>query len=60
MRPLTEEETQAVFKKLAEYTGASLKNIIAPLDDSPNPDRNVFRLSGGRVYLVWMFGIMAE
>ncbi|KAK5996181.1 60S ribosome subunit biogenesis protein NIP7 [Cladobotryum mycophilum] len=52
MRPLTEEETQAVFKKLAEYTGASLKNIIAPLDDSPTPDRNVFRLSGGRVYLV--------
>lgn len=49
MRPLTEEETQAVFKKLAEYTGASLKNIIAPQEDG---DRNVFRLSQNRVYLV--------
>ncbi|PNP56284.1 hypothetical protein THARTR1_03809 [Trichoderma harzianum] len=48
MRPLTEEETQAVFKKLAEYTGASLKNIIAPQEDG---DRNVFRLSQNRVYL---------
>lgn len=52
MRPLTEEETQTVFKKLAEYTGASLKNLIAPLDDGPNADRNVFRLSQGRVYIV--------
>jgi hypothetical protein len=49
MRPLTEEETQAVFKKLAEYTGASLKNIIAPQEDG---DRNVFRLSQNRVYVV--------
>jgi len=50
MRPLTEQETQTVFKKLAEYTGASLKNMIAPLDSSPNADRHVFRLSHGRVY----------
>lgn len=52
MRPLTETETQTVFKKLADYTGASLKNLIAPLDDSPNADRHVFRLSQGRVYYV--------
>ncbi|KKK25245.1 hypothetical protein ARAM_003186 [Aspergillus rambellii] len=52
MRPLTEEETQTLFKKLAEYTGASLKNLIAPLDSSPNADRYVFRLSHGRVYYV--------
>ena len=52
MRPLTEQETQTVFKKLAEYTGASLKNLIAPLDSSPNADRHVFRLSHGRVYYV--------
>jgi len=52
MRPLTEQETQTVFKKLAEYTGASLKNMIAPLDSSPNADRHVFRLSRGRVFFV--------
>ncbi|EFX02568.1 60S ribosome subunit biogenesis protein nip7 [Grosmannia clavigera kw1407] len=52
MRPLTEAETQTVFKKLADYTGASLKNLIAPLDDSPDADRHVFRLSQGRVYYV--------
>lgn len=52
MRPLTEEETQTVFKKLADYTGASLKNLIAPIDDSPDADRHVFRLSHDRVYYV--------
>ncbi len=53
MRPLTEEETQTLFKKLADYTGPSLKNLIAPLDNTPNADRYVFRLSGqGRVYYV--------
>lgn len=53
MRPLTESETQTLFKKLADYTGPSLKNLIAPLDNSPNADRYVFRLSGqGRVYYV--------
>ena len=52
MRPLTEEETQTVFKKLADYTGASLKNLIAPVDDSPDADRHVFRLSQNRVYYV--------
>lgn len=52
MRPLTEQETQALFKKLAEYTGTSLKNLIAPLDSSAQADRHVFRLSQGRVYYV--------
>jgi 60S ribosome subunit biogenesis protein NIP7 len=52
MRPLTEQETQTVFKKLAAYTGSSLKNLIAPLDDSPNADRHVFRMSQSRVFYV--------
>jgi hypothetical protein len=52
MRPLTEQETQTLFAKLANYTGASLKNLIAPLDDSPNADRYVFRLVRDRVYYV--------
>jgi 60S ribosome subunit biogenesis protein NIP7 len=52
MRPLTEQETQTLFAKLANYTGASLKNLIAPLDDSPNADRHVFRLVRDRVYYV--------
>jgi 60S ribosome subunit biogenesis protein NIP7 len=50
MRPLTEPETKTLFDKLANYTGASLKNLIAPLDDSPNADRYVFRLHKDRVY----------
>ena len=44
MRPLTETETQTLFAKLANYTGSSLKNLIAPLDNGPNADRFVFRL----------------
>lgn len=52
MRPLTEQETQTLFTKLANYTGASLKNLITPLDDSPNADRYVFRLVRDRVYYV--------
>lgn len=52
MRPLTEKETQVLFEKLATYTGNSLKNLIAPLDDSPNADRYVFRLVKDRVYYV--------
>lgn len=52
MRPLTEQETKTLFEKLANYTGASLKNLIAPLDDSPNADRYVFRLQGNRVFYV--------
>ncbi|KAL9131107.1 MAG: hypothetical protein Q9217_000869 [Psora testacea] len=30
MRPLTEQETKTVFEKLANYTGRSLTNLIAP------------------------------
>lgn len=52
MRPLTEQETKTLFEKLANYTGNSLKNLIAPLDDSPNADRYVFRLQRDRVYYV--------
>jgi 60S ribosome subunit biogenesis protein NIP7 len=52
MRPLTEKETQTLFEKLANYTGSSLKNLIAPLDDSPNADRYVFRLVRDRVFYV--------
>lgn len=47
MRPLTEEETKTLFAKLANYTGASLNNLIAPLDDG---DRYVFRMQRDRVY----------
>ena len=52
MRPLTENETKVLFEKLANYTGNSLKNLIAPLDDSPNADRHVFRLVRDRVFYV--------
>ncbi|KAI1074728.1 60S ribosome subunit biogenesis protein NIP7 [Whalleya microplaca] len=52
MRQLTEQETKTLFEKLANYTGSSLKNLIAPLDDSPNADRYVFRLHRDRVYYV--------
>ncbi|KAL5342146.1 hypothetical protein BJX70DRAFT_357069 [Aspergillus crustosus] len=52
MRSLTEEETKTLFKKLAEYTGSSLANLIKPLDSSPNSDRYTFQLSGNRVYYV--------
>jgi len=38
---MQEEETQTLFAKLANYTGNSLKNLIAPLDNSPNGDRYV-------------------
>ena len=52
MRPLTETETQTLFAKLANYTGNSLKNLIAPLDNGPNADRFVFRLHQSRCYYV--------
>jgi hypothetical protein len=52
MRPLTETETQTLFAKLANYTGNSLKNLIAPLDNSPNGDRYVFRIQNSRCYYV--------
>ncbi|RKF62266.1 60S ribosome subunit biogenesis protein nip7 [Erysiphe neolycopersici] len=52
MRPLTETETQTLFNKLANYTGSSLKNLIAPLDNEPDADRYVFRLHESRCYYV--------
>lgn len=52
MRPLTEAETQTLFKKLASFAGPSLKNLIAPLDNSPDSDRYVFRLHRDRIYYV--------
>ena len=52
MRPLTEAETQTLFKKLASFAGPSLKNLIAPLDNSPHSDRYVFRLHRDRIYYV--------
>ncbi|TRX91759.1 hypothetical protein FHL15_007312 [Xylaria flabelliformis] len=48
MRPLTEEETKILFEKLANYT-TDLKPLIAPLSDSPDADRYVFRLIKDRV-----------
>ncbi|OHF02614.1 60S ribosome subunit biogenesis protein NIP7 [Colletotrichum orchidophilum] len=52
MRPLTEKETETLFNKLASYMGSSLKNLIAPLDNGPEPDRYVFRMIRDRVYYV--------
>ncbi|RMX51123.1 hypothetical protein pdam_00020555 [Pocillopora damicornis] len=47
MRPLTEEETQSVFEKLAKYIGDNIKLLI------DRPDRNYcFRLHDDRVYYV--------
>jgi len=54
MRALTETETQTLFKKLANYTGRSLTQLIAPDSSSDNDstDRHVFRLHESRVYYV--------
>ena len=55
MRPLTELETQTLFRKLADYTGSSLKHLISPPDagsDAKSTDRYVFRIQHTRVYYV--------
>jgi 60S ribosome subunit biogenesis protein NIP7 len=54
MRPLTETETQTLFAKLANYTGRSLTDLIAPstTTSSEKDDRPVFRLHLSRVYYV--------
>lgn len=56
MRPLTEAETKTLFTKLANYTGSSLNNLIAPQSSAEGGDfeneRHVFRLHGSRVYYV--------
>lgn len=51
MRSLTEEETRVLFSKLANYTGKSLNNLIAPPSaEAAQDERHVFRLIGSRVY----------
>ena len=56
MRSLTEAETQTLFAKLANYTGRSLNNLIAPPASESSivetSDRHVFRLHASRVYYV--------
>lgn len=54
MRALTETETQALFRKLADYTGRSLTHLISPPDASGDgkADRHVFRIQNSRVYYV--------
>uniref|UniRef100_A0A2P2IZT1 60S ribosome subunit biogenesis protein NIP7 homolog n=1 Tax=Rhizophora mucronata TaxID=61149 RepID=A0A2P2IZT1_RHIMU len=55
MRPLDENEMQAVFDKLFKFTGSNLKNIIEnPSQEGPeqNPGRYCFRFHKNRVYYV--------
>ncbi|KDP27784.1 hypothetical protein JCGZ_18864 [Jatropha curcas] len=55
MRPLDETETEAVFKKLHNFTGNNLKNIVEnPSHEGPdpNPGRYCFRLQKNKVYYV--------
>lgn len=47
MRPLTEEETKAVFQKLAKFLGG---NLMALVDRQDEP--HVFRLHRDRIYYV--------
>lgn len=46
MRPLTEEETTALFEKLANYVGPNLKHLI----EAKNGPTYVFRYHKDRVY----------
>ena len=51
MRELTESEMKTLFDKVANYTGRSLTNLIAPPSpDSAPSERFVFRLHESRVY----------
>lgn len=52
MRSLTESELRVVLEKLTSFIGSSVKEILLPFDTSSKSDRNVFRLSHSRVYLV--------
>ncbi|RPA78945.1 60S ribosome subunit biogenesis protein NIP7 [Ascobolus immersus RN42] len=47
MRPLTDQETERLFEKLASYIGRNISHLI----DRPN-DPHVFRLQRDRVYYV--------
>lgn len=51
MRSLTESEMYAILKKLSEFTGSSLKEMIVS-GSSPQSDRCVFRVSHQRVFCV--------
>lgn len=53
MRSLTEEETKTLFTKIANYTGSSLSQLVAPTTgDGPNGEgeRMVFRIQKDRVF----------
>jgi len=61
MRPLTDNETQTLFTKLANYTGRSLNHLLTDTAPSSNTaksassdagDRYVFRIQKDRVYYV--------
>jgi 60S ribosome subunit biogenesis protein NIP7 len=54
MRALTDVETQTLFSKLANYTGRSLNQLIAPATSNgeTDEDRHIFRLHESRVYYV--------
>eukprot|EP00924_Labyrinthula_sp_SR-Ha-C_P011714 maker-scaffold_17-snap-gene-6.70-mRNA-1 protein AED:0.33 eAED:0.33 QI:58/1/1/1/1/1/2/39/180 len=45
MRPLTDEETKAVFEKLVKYIGQDVTKLL-----STSPTKHVFRLHNNRVY----------
>ncbi|KAJ5913793.1 60S ribosome subunit biogenesis protein Nip7 [Penicillium tannophilum] len=53
MRSLTEEETKTLFTKIANYTGSSLSQLVAPTTgEGPNGEgeRMVFRIQKDRVF----------
>ncbi|KAL6717014.1 ribosome biosynthesis protein nip7 [Lecanora helva] len=49
MRPLTEPETSTLFAKLANYTGPSLKSLIAPAENAKED-----QLAPHARYKVWI------
>ena len=55
MRPLTEPETSTLFAKLANYTGPSLKSLIAPAENAKEDQRMVFRMHQSRVYYMPLY-----
>ncbi|KAJ5918635.1 hypothetical protein N7466_010627 [Penicillium verhagenii] len=54
MRSLTEEETKTLFTKIANYTGSSLSQLVAPTSAVDGVDgeggRMVFRIQKDRVF----------
>ncbi|TIB12175.1 hypothetical protein E3P92_02708 [Wallemia ichthyophaga] len=54
-RPLTEEETRAVFEKLANYVGKNLVHVINPAGDADDLDEDtapLLRLQKDKVFLL--------